>query len=130
MFKYHTYNMKETTKIAGCSYRQLGYWCKKGVFGRRFQAYGSGHQKEFYPPDLEIVMVLTKLSKIIKAATNNSGGVSIKLMKQVAKWMHDNPNTTDICLVMNERGKFSITRGPFGPYYIKIARPRIAISRL
>lgn len=125
-----TYNMKETAKIAGCTYRQLGYWCEKGVFGRRFQTHGSGHQKEFTPKDIEIVMVLTKLSKIIKGATNNSNGVSVKLMKQVAKWMHDNPLTRDVCLTMNERGKFSIARGPFGPYYINIARPIVKVSIL
>ena len=99
-----TYNMKEAAKVAGCSYRQLGYWCKHGVFGPKFQKTGSGYEKEFTRRDLEMVFVVARAANVAKAFTNRNN-TDLALLKRIVKTLKKNPYVRCIFVVVNDKGK-------------------------
>lgn len=54
------YGSLEVVELAGCSYRQLDYWCRIGALGGG--ATGSGSRRQFTTTDVMVVRGLARLS--------------------------------------------------------------------
>lgn len=67
----------ELCKLAGCTYRQLDYWCREEIVELVVSAKGSGTQRAFDPAIIPKVMLLADISKAFH------GNPSPGLLRQV-----------------------------------------------
>lgn len=52
----------EVCRLVGCSYRQLDYWCRRGLVWPAQPARGSGSQRRFDDEDLAVIGALNTLA--------------------------------------------------------------------
>lgn len=61
-----TYTSREVCKLAGCSYRQLDYWCRIGLLqSSAHEANGSGSRRLFEPADVQLAKRIRIASDLI-----------------------------------------------------------------
>lgn len=123
-----TYNMQETARAIGCSYRQLGYWCKNNVFGPKFRAYGSGHPKEFTRSDIETAIVVARVATVARAF-GVQRQTNVALLKRVVKWHKKNPRAIHLYIEVTRNGlallQWGIPESRPWAVYVIVSIPKI-----
>ncbi len=82
--------------LAGCSYRQLTYWCSTGVMAPTVPSRGSGTSRRFALLEAAIARVLT-----ILAAHGADGTV----LRRVAEWLTTDEAIWNCAVRVDRRGR-------------------------
>ena len=55
-----TYRSSEVVRLTGCTYRQLDYWCRRGIIPGHGEADGSGSRRTFTAAHVDLIGRLTR----------------------------------------------------------------------
>lgn len=75
---------RDVCAIAGCTYRQLDYWCSRGVFGHN-RSSGSGAYRAWPVSILEPVMAVADVVRAFHDLAGAFKGMSCDRLRQVAE---------------------------------------------
>lgn len=67
------YSTIEVAKLTGATYRQLDYYCRKGLVpGQPRYGTGSGNRRRWTDDQIEEVLLLVRASKLVNATLNEA----------------------------------------------------------